>query len=83
MSIYRPNKQGYRYKQLYARYSRYAQNSSSEALSAHVRSPERFFFRAPDQRESQISRACFEFNPCALEDKNNGNMSLEIYKILF
>ena len=55
MSIYRPKKQGYRYKQLYAKYGRYAQNSSSEMLSTHVRSPEHFFFRAPDQREFQIS----------------------------
>ncbi len=39
MSIYRPKKQGYRYKQLYAKYGRYAQNSTSEVLSANVRSP--------------------------------------------
>ena len=39
MSIYRPKKQGYRYKQLYERYSRYAQNNSSEAVSAGFRSP--------------------------------------------
>ena len=83
MSIYRPKKQGYRYKQLYAKYGRYAQNSSSEVLSAHVRSPEHLFFRAPDQREIQFSHDLSYIQTMCTKWQNNGNMSLELYKILF
>ena len=80
MSIYRPKKQGYRYKQLYAKYGRYAQLKSSESVSADFWSPARSSSGRPQHAGFSFLPAFFEFNPCALKTKNNGNMSLKSTK---
>ena len=59
MSIYRPKKQGYRYKQLYAKYGRYAQNSPSDSVSADFRSPAAPSSGRPHHAGSSFSASLF------------------------
>ena len=83
MSIYRPNTQSYRYKRIGSKYGRYTQNWKSAMLSAGLWLPAPPSSGRPQDAGFEFQHTCFNFNPCALKDKNNGNVSLESYKILF